>query len=416
MTDTTSAGTGGPSSRGRRPLEGMRVLDLSRFLAGPYCTLVLADLGAEVVKVERFPGGDDTRFMGPHVNGESYTFAMANRNKRSIGLNLKSERGIEVLRDLVREADVLVENFRPGVMDRLGVGPDALRELNPSLIFCSITGYGQDGPYRERGGFDIIAQGITGFMRMTGHPGQPPAKIGFAASDIAAGATAVYSILAAYVHQQATGEGQHLDISLLDSGLAWTMWEASAYFGAGRLPEPVGSRHRLATPYQAYRTQDGFVTIGADFRLWERACRDVFERPEWLEDPRFIDMEARLSNIDVLEEEIEAITTQQPTEYWVARLDAAGIPGGPVLRYDETLENEQVRARDMVVDVEHPVIGSMQMLGIPAKFSGTPLEIRSPAPLLGQHTREELVNAGYDQREIDGLVDEGAVFQAEGLA
>lgn len=398
----------------RKPLSGMRVLDLSRFLAGPYCTLVLADLGAEVVKLERFPGGDDTRQMGPHVNGESYTFAMANRNKKSLAIDLKSDRGRELVGELVRSADVLIENFRPGVTDRLGIGYEAMHGLNPGLIYCSITGYGHTGPYRDRGGFDIIAQGVTGFMRMTGHPGGPPAKVGFAASDIAAGSTALYSILAAYVHKMLTGEGQQLDISLLDSGLAWTMWEASGYFGAGTVPEPAGSRHRLATPYQAYRTADGYVTIGADFRLWERACRDVFERPDWLEDPRFLDMDARLQNIDVLEAEIEALTEQHPTEHWVEKLNAAGIPGGPVLRYDETLANEQVLARDMVLDVEHPVIGPMKVLGIPSKFSATPLGFESPAPLLGEHTREQLALLGLDDATIDELTAAGVVYESGG--
>lgn len=401
-----------PSAGSRRlPLEGVRVLDLSRFLAGPYCTLVLADFGADVIKVERFPGGDDTRKMGPHVAGSSYTFAMANRNKRSIALDLKSPQGVALLRDLAAEADIVVENFRPGVMDRLGIGPERLQERNPRLIVCSITGFGQTGPYRERGGFDIIAQGVTGFMRMTGHPDSPPAKVGFAVSDIAAGATAVSAILAAYIHQQAAGEGQHIDISLLDAGLAWTMWEASGYLGAGQLPDPVGSRHRLATPYQAYRTADGYVTIGADFSLWERACRQVFERPEWLEDPRFVDMPSRLANIDELEQEIEALTTQHPTEHWVAKLDAAGIPGGPVLRYDETLANEQVLAREMVVETEHPEIGPMRTLGIPQKLSKTPLEVRSPAPVLGQHTREVLAASGLSEAAIDELIAGGVVYE-----
>lgn len=393
----------------QRPLEGMRVLDLSRFLAGPYCTMVLADLGADVIKIERIEGGDDTRLMGPHVNGESYAFAMANRNKRSIAVDLKESRGTDIVHDLIRQADVVVENFRPGVADRLGIGYEALSQSNPGIIYCSISGYGQTGPDRDRGGFDIIAQGMSGFMRMTGHPDTPPVKVGFAVSDISAGVTAVYSILAAYVQRLRTGVGQHLDIALVDSGMAWTLWEASKWFGAGELPLPSGSRHRLATPYQAYRTADGYVTIGADFKLWERACRAVFEREDWLTDPRFADTEARLSNVDELEREIELITVTRPTRHWVDKLDAAGIPGGPVLRYDEALDNPHLQARGLVQDVEHPTIGPMKVLGPAPKFSASDVGVRTPAPLLGQHTREVLQGAGFSPETIDALELDGIV-------
>jgi crotonobetainyl-CoA:carnitine CoA-transferase CaiB-like acyl-CoA transferase len=393
-----------------RPLEGMKVLDLSRFLAGPYCTMVLADLGADVVKVERVGGGDDTRMMGPHVNGESYPFAMANRNKRSIALDLKDPAGIAILQELAGWADVVVENFRPGVADRLGIGFAALSALNPRLIYCSISGYGQTGPDRDRGGFDIIAQGLSGFMRMTGHPDMPPVKVGFAVSDISAGVTAAYSILAASIQCQRTGRGQLLDIALVDAGLAWTMWEASKWFGAGEVPEPTGSRHRLAAPYQAYRTADGYVTIGADFQLWERACRSVFEREDWLTDPRFSDPRTRLANVDELEQEIERITVTRPTAHWVERLDAAGIPGGAVLRYDEALATEQALARGVVTEVDHPTIGTMKVLAPAPKFSAAEVSVRTPAPLLGEHTREVLAAIGHDPASVDALEASGVVL------
>ena len=393
-----------------RPLEGMRVLDLSRFLAGPYCTMVLADLGADVVKVERVRGGDDTRMMGPHVSGESYPFAMANRNKRSIAVDMKDPAGIAIVRELAQRSDVVVENFRPGVAERLGIGHEALAALNPRLIYCSISGYGQTGPDRDRGGFDIIAQGLSGFMRMTGHPGMPPVKVGFAVSDISAGTTAAYSILAAYIQCERTGEGQMIDIALVDAGLAWTMWEASKWFGAGEVPQPTGSRHRLAAPYQAYRTADGYVTVGADFQLWERACRSVFERVDWLTDPRFADPGARLENVDELEREIERITVTMPTAHWVARLDAAGIPGGAVLSYDEALATEQVAARGVVTEVEHPTIGRMKVLGPAPKFSGAQVAVRTPAPLLGEHSRELLAALGYSEEEVGRLEVAGVIL------
>jgi len=333
-------------------LDGVKVLDLSRFLSGPYCTSVLADMGAEVTKVERLPGGDDSRRLEPKVNGESYPFATANRNKRSVCLDLKSEDGREVFLRLARDADVIVENFRPGVTKRLGIDHESINELNPRIIYCSITGFGQTGPYALRAGFDIIAQGVGGFMRMTGQPDDDrPTKVGIAINDIAAGATAIYSILGAYIHRLKGGEGQYIDISLVDAGLAWTIWEAGAYFGSGELPAQTGSRHRRTTPYQAYRTGDGYVTVGANNdRLWQRFCEKVVERPEWLDEPRFLDLPARMRNIDELEQEIEDVFVQHPTEHWVEKLDVAGVPGGPVLLYDEVMQNHHIQAREMVGD------------------------------------------------------------------
>jgi crotonobetainyl-CoA:carnitine CoA-transferase CaiB-like acyl-CoA transferase len=297
-------------------LDGMKVVDFTRVLSGPYCTMVLADLGADVLKVERFPGGDESRRLGPHHNGESYCFAMANRNKRSIALDLKSQAGKDIALKLTASADVVVENFRPGVTERLGIDYEALAAENPQLVYCSITGFGQTGPYRLRAGYDIIAQGITGFLRMTGHPDGRPAKVGIAINDIAAGATAVQAILAAYIHRLRSGEGQYVDVSLVDSGLAWTIWESAAYFGSGEVPDPTGTRHRRAAPYQAYRTLDGYVTAGGNNeRLWERFCTEVMERPEWLEDPRYADLSSRLAHADELERDIEAVSSTRPTAY-----------------------------------------------------------------------------------------------------
>lgn len=394
------------------PLDGFRVLDLTRFLSGPYCTMVLAELGADVVKVERFPEGDDSRRLAPKVNGESYPFGMPNRSKRSVALDLKQEQGRQAFLELVRSADLVIENFRPGVVAKLGIDYEAAKAVKPDIIYCSISGFGQTGPYRNRPGFDIMAQGVTGFLRMTGHPDGKPAKVGIAINDIAAGSTAIYSILAAHLVRQRTGEGQYIDISLVDAGLAWTVWESGAYFGGDEVPMPVGTRHRRSTPYQAYRTADGYVTIGANTeRLWQRLVTEVFQRPEWLEDPRFADLSARMAHIDELEHEIETLTTTATTAEWIDRLDEAGVPGGPVLTYDEALADPHVLDRGMVTEVEHPVIGPMKTLGNPAKMSTTSIGVRRPAPLLGEHTTEVLRESDFSAETITALLADEAIFE-----
>jgi crotonobetainyl-CoA:carnitine CoA-transferase CaiB-like acyl-CoA transferase len=393
------------------PLHGFRVLDLSRFLSGPYGTMVLAELGADVVKVERFPEGDDSRRLSPKVEGESYPFAMPNRSKRSLALDLKKPAGRDLFLRLAAESDLVMENFRPGVVRRLGIDYDSVRAVRPDILYCSISGFGQTGPYRDRPGFDIMAQGVGGFLRMTGQPDGRPAKVGIAVNDIAAGATAIYSVLAAQMVRQRTGEGQYIDISLVDAGLAWTLWEAGAYFGNGEVPAPAGTRHRRSTPYQAYRTSDGYVTIGANNdRLWQRFVNDALDRPEWLTDPRFATLTDRMAHIDVLEQEIEAITRTRTTTEWVEVLDKAGVPGGPVLTYDETLADPHVLARDMVVDLHHPIIGPMRTVGTGARFSGMDYEVRGPAPWLGQHSAEVLAEHGLTDDEIARLFDDGVVF------
>ena len=396
-----------------RPLDGFRVLDLTRFLSGPYCTMVLAEMGADVIKVEQPHTGDDSRRLAPKVNGESYPFAMPNRSKRSVSLDLKTDRGRELFLRLAADADLVMENFRPGVAKRLGIDYDAVRAVRQDILYCSISGFGQTGPYRMRPGFDIMAQGTVGFLRMTGEPGGRPAKVGIAINDIAAGATAIYSIMGAEMLRQRTGKGQYMDISLVDAGLAWTVWESGAYFAAGEVPQPTGTRHRRSTPYQAYRTSDGYVTIGAaNDRLWIRLVTEAFERPEWLEDPRFATLPDRMRNIDDLEREIEAITTTRTTHEWMEIIDRAGVPCGPVLTYDETLSDPHVLDRDMVVDVEHPIIGPMRTIGPPTKFSDMEFTVRGPAPWLGQHTSEVLREAGVEDAEIDQLFTDGVLFDA----
>lgn len=393
------------------PLEGAKILDLTKFLAGPYCTMVLSDMGAEVTKIERFPGGDDSRRLGPFVNGEGYCFAMANRNKKSVALDMKSKKGLGIFLKLAKEADIIVENFRPGVTKKLGIDYEAIKKLNENIIYCSISGFGQTGPYSQKGGFDIIAQGVTGFMRMTGEPGGRPAKVGIAINDIAGGATALYGILGAYIHRMKTGKGQYLETSLVDAGLAWTIWESAAYFGTGEVPEQTGTRHRRSSPYQAYKTKDGYVTVGANStKLWESFCRNVVNKPEWIEEENYQDLQARMENIDLLEKHIEEVITQETTAYWVDKLDQADVPGSPVYTYDQTLQDPHILAREMVVDMEHPKLGKIKSLGVPVKYSETPLSIRSAAPWLGQHTAEKLKEIGLTDEEIEKMFEEEVVY------
>jgi crotonobetainyl-CoA:carnitine CoA-transferase CaiB-like acyl-CoA transferase len=393
------------------PLEGMKVLDLTQFLAGPYCTMILGDLGADVTKVERFPGGDDSRRVGPFKNGEGFCFVMPNRNKRSIAIDLKSEKGKEIFMRLASQSDLVIENFRPDVKYKMGIDYEAVKAINPGVIYCSISGYGQTGPYSQKGGFDIVAQGVSGLMRMTGEPGGRPVRVGVAINDIAAGVTAAYGILGAYIRKMKTGEGQYLETSLVESALAWTFWESAAYFGAGEIPVGTGARHRRSTPYQAYRTLDGYATIGAgNDKLWTLLCNKVLDKPEWVGDPRFIDLQTRMKNIDLLESMIEEIMMQQQTTYWVEKLDAAEVPGGPVYSYDQTLSDPHILARDMIIEMNHPLLGELKTLGFPVKYSETPLSIRMPAPWLGQHTSEVLAGLGLQEEDIKELYQEQVVF------
>ncbi|MEP7058180.1 MAG: CoA transferase [Caldimonas sp.] len=393
------------------PLEGVNVLDLTNVMAGPYCSMVLGDMGASVVKIENFPDGDASRRFDPKVNDESYCFAVLNRSKKSLALDMKDPRGKKILLALAAKADIVIENFRPGVVRKLGIDYETVRRINPGAIYASMSGFGQTGPYGDKGGFDIIAQGMSGIMMMTGAPGGRPAKVGIAMNDIACGVTTLYGILGAYIGKLRSGTGQYLETSLLEAGLAWTPWEFGAYFGAGEVPTPTGTRHRRATPYQAYRTRDDYVTVGAGSdKLWASFCTRVCEKPEWLTDPRFATSRARLEHIDELEQEIEAVLTQQPTAHWVEKLDAAQVPGGPVYRYDQTMQDPHVRARNMIVEMEHPVIGPMKTIGLPLKSSGDLTAIGAPAPWLGQHSAEVLRGLGYADDAIEGLFDGAVIY------
>lgn len=393
------------------PLDGVNVLDLTNIMAGPYCNMVLGDMGADVVKIESFPDGDGSRRFDPQINDESYCFAVLNRNKKSLALDLKAPRGKAIFMELAAKADVISENFRPGVVAKLGIDYDSVRAINPGVVYASMSGFGQTGPYGAKGGFDIIAQGMSGIMMMTGYPGGRPAKVGIAMNDIASGVTALYGILGAYIGKLRTGKGQYLETSLLEAGLAWTPWEFGAYFGSGELPTATGTRHRRAAPYQAYKTRDGYATVGAgNDKMWKIFCMVVCEKPEWLTDPRFATSPARLANIDELEREIENVFVTEVTAYWVDKLDAAKIPGGPVYGYDQIMRDPHIAARNMIVEMDHPKIGRMKTLGLPIKSTGELCAIRQPAPWLGQHSAEVLRRIGYIDPDIDTLFNDGVIY------
>jgi len=393
------------------PLEGVNVLDLTNVMAGPYCSMVLGDMGAEVIKIENFPEGDSSRRFDPKVNDESYCFAVLNRNKKSLALDMKDPRGREIFAKLAARADIITENFRPGVVKKLGIDYDSVRQFNPGVVYASMSGFGQTGPYGKKGGYDIIAQGMSGIMMMTGYPGGRPAKVGIAMNDIASGVTALYGILGAYIGRLRNGQGQYLETSLLEAGLSWMAWEFGAYFGGGELPTATGTRHRRAAPYQAYRSADGYVTVGANNnKLWNNFCTMVCARPEWLKDARFATTAARLANVDALEQEIEAVLATQPTAHWVEKLDAAGVPGGPVFGYEQIMHDPHIKARNMVVDMEHPIIGSMKAMGLPIKSTGELTAIRKPAPWLGQHSADVLCGIGYADGDIEDLFANGVIY------
>ncbi|WP_175817224.1 CaiB/BaiF CoA transferase family protein [Burkholderia diffusa] len=386
-------------------LTGVKVLDLTQHLSGPYCTMILGDLGADVIKIEKPLGGDDQRKLGPFVNGESAPFMIINRNKKSVTLNLKLEQGRKIFLNLARDADVIVENFRPGIVKSLGIDYESVRKINPSAVYCSISGYGQTGPARHKGGFDIMAQGMTGMMDMNSVSGQRPTKIPISLHDIGAGLTSLYAILGAYIHRLKTGIGQYIDVSLVESGLALTVAEAAAYFANGVVPKVAGTRNHLSAPYQAYRTRNGYVVVGAgNQKLWEKFCREVVGKPAWIDDPRFGSASERIRHADELEALMEDVLMQDDTCNWLDAMERAGVPGGPINSYDEALRDPHFLARDMVVDVVHPQAGRMKTLGIAAKMSETPGQIRSPAPMLGQHTEEILTTClALSEQEIEAL-------------
>jgi crotonobetainyl-CoA:carnitine CoA-transferase CaiB-like acyl-CoA transferase len=392
------------------PLAGMRVLELAQIMAGPTAGMMLADLGADVIKVEKLPGGDDARdYREPRVNGVSAPFLILNRGKRGIALNLKHARGREILLRLVQDVDVLTENYRRGTLEKLGLGYDVLARVNPGLIYCAVSGYGRTGPYADKAGFDLIAQGFAGLMSITGEPGGAPAKTGNSVADINAGILAVVGICAAYAHKRATGQGQVVDTSLLEAALQQTYWQAAIYFATGESPQALGSAHALTAPYQAFKAADGWLNIGgANQANWERIA-DVLDHPEWKSDPRFAANSDRMRNREALVAAMNTVIGTRSRAHWMEAFDAAGVPVGPVHSIGEALEHPQTQARGMVIEVDHPVAGRTRALGNPLHFSVTPGGSTLPAPSLGQHTREVLRECGYSDAEIETFVADGVI-------
>jgi crotonobetainyl-CoA:carnitine CoA-transferase CaiB-like acyl-CoA transferase len=391
------------------PLAGMKVIELAQIMAGPTCGMLLADMGADVIKVERIPGGDDTRRMNrPEVNGESAAFMAMNRNKRGIALDLKLPAGREALKRMVAQSDVVTENYRRGTMEKLGLGYDALKGVNPALIYCSISGYGRSGPYADKGGFDLIAQGMSGLMAITGEPDGEPVKAGSPVCDINAGILGALGIVSAYVHRLKTGQGQLVDTSLFEAGIQQTYWQSAIYFATGRSPGPSGSAHILSAPYQAFRAKDGWLTIGgANQANWERLAR-VLGAPEWLADQRFGTNAERMKNLDALVPLVNAKLAHRTVREWTELLEAEGVPCGPINSIGDMVSDPQTLAREMVVELEHPRAGRTKALGLPIKFSATPGRVARPAPRFGEHTREVLGEFGFSAPEIDALLASGS--------
>jgi crotonobetainyl-CoA:carnitine CoA-transferase CaiB-like acyl-CoA transferase len=385
-------------------LDGLRVLDVSQVMAGPFCCLLLADMGAEVIKIEKPDGGDDSRRMAPpFLQGESAAFLAMNRNKRSLALDLKRPEGRAVFHRLAAHSDVIVENFRPGTLEALGLGYAQLGADHPELIYCSISGFGQTGPYHERGGFDLVAQGMSGLMSITGHPGEPPVKVGVPIADLNAGMYAAYGVLCAYIHRLRTGRGQFVDTSLLEAGIAYTVWESAIYFATGQIPPPMGSAHRLSAPYQAFRTADSYINVGAANQAnWEKLAH-ALTREELLSDLRFEDNPSRTVHAAELAAELEKTFLTRPTGEWLAQLEAAGVPAGPIYDMAQVYADPHIQARSMMVEIDHPSAGRVRNIGIPVKMSETPGAIRRPAPTLGQHTAEILGEMGLGPEEIEKL-------------
>ena len=393
----------------RSPLSGVTVLDLSRILAGPYCTMVLGDLGAEVLKVEP-PDGDDSRGWGPpFVEGESAYFLAVNRNKKSVCINLKRASGRDLLHRLAGKADVLVENFRPGTLDHLGFSYETIRLARPEIIYCSISGYGHSGPLRQRPGYDAVMQGEGGWMSLTGELDGPPLKVGASLADIFAGTMAAQGILAALHQRATTGKGQKVDVALFDSVLATLCYQAQGYLLTGEVPERLGNRHPSLSPYETFQTADGYVIVGVgNDSLWRSFCRAV-GMPD-LDDPRFKSNALRVENYVELKKLLVPMFRSGSTQHWLDILEPAAIPVGRVRSVPEALSNPQVADRRMLIEVEHPTVGRMRMTGNPIKMSGLPDGPSLPPPLLGQHTEEVLTEKlNLSSEEIEALREEGAL-------
>jgi CoA:oxalate CoA-transferase len=395
----------------QRPLTGIRVLDLSQFLAGPYGSMILGDLGAEVVKIEIPEKGDGSREMPPHfIHGQSGYFLSMNRSKKSVTLNLKSDVGLQIFYDLVRHADVVYDNFRPEILNRLKIDYDTLKAINPRIISCSVSGYGHSGPMRDRPAFDLVMQAMGGIMSYTGPQGGEPVRMGAPMGDLAGGIFAAHGVLAALYERERTGVGRRVDVALLDSQIALLIYRAVYYFLAGEVAEPAGSGHVSAVPIGAFKTQDIHIVIDANGDKFWRALCVALERPEMADDPRFVDRAGRLQHVEELMAILQTIFLTRPGEEWLRRLDEAGVPSGPINTVDRALSDEQVRARNMVVEVNSSHYGKVEMTGSPIKFNDTDDREFLAPPTLSEHTQAILSDwLGMTSEQVKQLRDQGVV-------
>jgi crotonobetainyl-CoA:carnitine CoA-transferase CaiB-like acyl-CoA transferase len=385
------------------PLHGIRVLEVGSFFAGPFCSAILGDLGAEITKIENPDGGDLIRGTGPFVAGESSIFIRLNRNKRSVALDLRDEQGKAAFRRLVERTDVLVENLRPGAMERLGLGEAVLESINPGLVYAAVSGWGSEGPYAQWPGLDIIAQAMSGIMSVTGEPGQPPVKAGVPLCDLTAGLYAAVGVLAALRARDRDGTGDVVDVSLFESGVSLTQWEAAEYMVSGALPLPHGSAHQNFAPYQAVSAADGYFVVGAASpRTWEAFC-SVLGQPELMDDPRFSDNSSRHANRQILIDHIEQTTRLRPMSYWLTEFRAVAVPCGAIQRYDEVVNDPHLAARGFFRDLPHPTAGTVKVFGSPIHFARAHTRFERAGPLLGEHTREVLLEIGMTPDEVNKL-------------
>ncbi|MGV8146798.1 MAG: CaiB/BaiF CoA transferase family protein [Alkaliphilus sp.] len=389
-------------------LEGVKILDLTRVLAGPYATMILADLGADVVKIEMPETGDDSRYFGPHIKGESAYFMSINRNKRSMTLNLKKEEGKKLFLEMIKEFDVVVENFRPGTMEKLGLGYDMLKTVNPKLVYAAASGYGHTGPYSKRAAYDAVVQAMGGLMSITGELGGKPTRVGSSIGDITAGLFTTIGILAALANRKMTGKGQMVDVAMLDCQVAILENAIARYTANGEIPEPMGNRHSAIVPFEPFETSDGeiMIAVGNDV-IWQKFCIAI-NKSELADDDKFCTNVLRNENHSIIKSILANEISKKSTKKWQSILDNAGVPNGPINTIDKVVNDPQVIAREMIVEVEHPIAGKVKVPGIPIKLSETPGEITRHAPLLGEHTKEVLREVlGYDENKIKSLFDSG---------
>ncbi len=383
-----------------KPLTGLRVLDLSRVLAGPYCTMMLADYGADIVKIEPPKVGDDSRAFGPFVGKESAYFMSLNRNKRSMTLNFKRQAECDVFKEMVKYADVVVENYRPGTMEKFGLGYDELKKINPKIIYAACSGFGHSGPYQYKPAYDIIVQAMGGIMSITGPEGGEPCRVGASVGDIIAGMFTAYGVMMALYHREKTGEGQKVDVGMLDCQVAVLENAIARYVTSGGVPTPLGNRHPSISPFSSFTAKDGHIIVGAgNDRLWTKLC-NILGKPELLTDPRFNTNGNRTAHVKELTAILNEVFSTKTIEQWMEVLEAAELPCAPINTVDKIVNDPQIKARNMIVELEHPVAGHLKMAGVPVKMSATPGAVERPAPLLGQHTAELLKEIlGWDEAE-----------------